>query len=151
MQFWSEMRLVLTSVSLYLGSNRHGGVLPLAANISSGHRMTHWEEEVRGETTPVTISSRLSFNLAPPGPELTLPFLSRVDNVQVWHGCNTGYEIPSNTRVCCQQKAREALNSEICPKDEGGIETNTSNLSHRFRNQSRKLKMGTTDLIPLSM
>lgn len=33
-----------------------------------------------------------------------------------------GYEIPSNTRVCCQQKAREALNSEICPTEEGGIE-----------------------------
>ncbi|XP_069417826.1 uncharacterized protein [Ovis canadensis] len=58
------------------GSNRHGGVLPLAANISSGQ-----DDSLRGSSERRNNASHYfkpaELNLAPPGPELTLPFLSR--------------------------------------------------------------------------
>ena len=84
-------------------------------------KMTHWEEKVRGETTPVTVSSWLSSTWHLQG--LHSPCHSSAEGQHpgmTW--CNLGYEIPASTRVCCQQKPREALSADIWPKDEGGTE-----------------------------
>ncbi|KAG5216080.1 hypothetical protein JEQ12_001656 [Ovis aries] len=69
---WDEKTVFLQ----HQWSNRHGGVLPLAANISSGQ-----DDSLRGRSERRNNASHYfkpaELNLAPPGPELTLPFLSR--------------------------------------------------------------------------